>query len=309
MPKRKKQSRRPNLPATTNLRPRLDRLFHAAADPDADDAVLLSRLDTINQGVSADNLIPILLTARLHAPASVHTRLDAVLTDWLQRREALSRLEHLVRTGALDDEQQIQALTWLEATGYDVGATRAELAQSSFYRAFMHANRMQGTVTVFFYSDRKRTRVEALGFLLDYQPPWEGAIKDVTHYTRRPPEQAVTAFLDFWQNGMRMPPGEQMQEISDQEAKTVLLQALHQNRALSIRLHKDFGPIRDRFLRHILTLPDGPETPRLTVEELDALQTQGTSSESLQANEQTSGYRIRLEDGQEIRMLRPPDDE
>jgi hypothetical protein len=85
--------------------------------------------------------------------------------------------------------------------------------------------------------------------------------------------------------------------------------ALVQNRAQGIRLHRDFEPGHKDFLKHILPLPAQPDTPPLSVEDIDYLQHHGQDPEALNRGEKISGYRVRTEDGREIRVMRPPDDD
>ena len=68
--------------------------------------------------------------------------------------------------------------------------------------------------------------------------------------------------------------------------------------------------LRDVLVRHLFTLPDGPETPPFTIEDFDELAREGKSAESLMMYEQTVGRRVRMEDGKEIvvKQLDPDDD-
>ncbi len=305
MAKNKKKQRQPNLPAVANLRPRVDGLLHDGQILHQEDDEILASLDAISRRVSAAEFLPILLLSYAQATDTQQERLVPLLPNWLAQQNHQDTLYRLIQAGNLTDLQQELALHWLETTGYDVAALRAELEQSMFYEAYMYSDDMQGNLSIFFFSDRRRNRVQGFSFLLDFQPPWEGSIKDVSLYAKKNPQQAIDDFLALWEGYMS---DIVMQKISDTEAKKAVITALQQNREQDIRLHSDFRPLRDLFIQQILTLPDEPDTPAFSVEDLDYLLQHGKSSESIQIEEQTMGYRMRTPDGKELRIMRPSDD-
>jgi hypothetical protein len=118
------------------------------------------------------------------------------------------------------------------------------------------------------------------------------------------PEAALDEFVQFWARR-----GEPATQLTAAEAKRRMLAALEHNRQEHIRLHPDLISARDLFLRYALALPDEPDTPLFTAEDFDFLASNGRQPEALKRDERRFGYRARLPDGQEIRILRGPDDD
>lgn len=156
---------------------------------------------------------------------------------------------------------------------------------------------------IFWYTSRRQHRVHGLGLLLDFEPPWEGAVKDALRYPQRTPDEALDQFVHIWAQR-----GEPAVALTAAEAKRRALDALEHNRREHIRLHPDLVAARDLFVRDLLALPDGPDTPRFTAADFDFLANNGRQPEALKREEHRFGYRARTSDGREIRILRPDDD-
>src|SRR5262249_30494959 len=81
----------------------------------------------------------------------------------------------------------------------DTGGLVAEIeAWDPFYAAYSAGNEMQASLMIFWYTNRRQQRVLGLSLLLDYQPPWDGAVKDAMRYPQRVPAAALEEFVQFW---------------------------------------------------------------------------------------------------------------
>ncbi len=302
--KRKRKQHKPSFSSLALLRPRLDELLSNEALVKKDAQALKEDMNAVFKEVEASEFLPVLLKAYPDAPAPVQARLDAVLPEWLAEHKYIDPLLELVKQHRIDYEDQQRALAWLEAAGADLSGLQERQAQTSFYQAHTYADNSQSFIIVFWYTDGRRRRVQGMNFLVDFNPPWEGAVKDIAVFPRCPPERAIQEYLDFWaQSGMPPTP------LGAAEAKREILKSLEANRREEIRLPRDLIRARDLFLEHVLSLPDTPETPPFTAEDFDQLARTGESPESIRHFEQTVGRRIRLEDGKEVIVMGDPFDE
>ncbi len=285
------------------LRPHLDELLGDEALAERDDQAIVAELDRAFGGLKFYDALPALLRSYEQAPPSVQRRLDALAPEWLTSRGELETLRTLLQHQRIHEGGRRTALGWLERAGAEAAELEALGTQPSFYRAYIGGNEFQGVVTLFFYSDARRRQVKGLHFLLDHNPPWEGAVKELAVFPQEPPESAVREFEELWEMQ-----GTPMQQISAEEVKKEILTALEANRREKIRLPRDLVFARQLFVDHVLTLPDTPETPAFGAEDFDALSKAEHSPEQLRAFEQTVGYRTRLPDGEEVLIVRDADD-
>lgn len=292
---RGKTRRQPAFSLEVMLRPHLDQLFTDQVWPSQPDEALAADLDRVTQNCKPDVVVTTLLNASLAAPQTTQTRLEQVIPAWLTRRGHVSVLEGLVANRPLDTEQHARATAWLTAAGGKALALQPA-ATDWFFRAFHVVSEWQSEAMVFWYSHPKRSRVKGLGFLIDRNPPWEGALKDVMEFPNREPSEMLREFVDGW----RASEGSNLEEISAAQVKREILTALQCNRAEAIRLPRDLIAARDLFLRHVLTLPDEPDAPSFTAEDFRYLSTHGETPESISHFEHTVGRLMRLEDGGEV---------
>ncbi|MEP7357727.1 MAG: hypothetical protein ABI847_10840, partial [Anaerolineales bacterium] len=165
----------------------------------------------------------------------------------------------------------------------------------SFHSAYAMDDGSQAAVLVFWYANPHGNRVRAIQFLIDHNPPWEGAIKDAFMLPSKAPEALIRRFVTVWgARGLAMAP------IEAPEVKRKLLLALDANRSAGVRLPKDLTALRESFIEQVLSLPDLPDTPAFTPEDFDTLSRSGNSAEDIAHFEQTVGRRLRLEDGKEL---------
>lgn len=302
---RRKRKRISLSPATT-LRPRLDNLWANDALLHKDDAAIEGDLDTIARGVAPDLFAKTMLRAYLAASAPVRARLDSVLPHWLRKRDQASTLKELLIAQSLDSDLRSQALVWMASLGIDIESL--ENLPSLFLDAYYYddeallGEKSQAYVTVFWYTSPKRRRAQGMGFLLDYNPPWDGSVKDILMTPRRAPRRLIKDTLDTWRRGEMEP-----WSISAERAKTVILTALNCNLAADIRLPRDLIAVRETFDRYVMSLPDASDTPPFTAEDFDLLARQGERPEEIMHFEQTVGRRVRLGDGEHILVIGSPD--
>jgi hypothetical protein len=289
----------------SSLRPRLDQWLRGEALPHDDQDALYEGLDALTAGIKPAIFLPTIIAAANAAPEDAQATLDELLPSWLSERDYLATLRDLVARQSLSDEQQQRALAWLAAAGADTGDLTAELAAwAPFYDAYYAGTPSQATLMIFWYTSHRKHRIQGMNVLLDFEPPWDGAVKDAMRYPQRTPEAAIEEFVDFWGDRGMAPT-----RLSAVEAKIQMLDALIQNRESNIRLHPDLVAAREQFIRYILSLPDGPDTPQFTAADFDFLAHHGENPEALRRQEQMFGYRARLPDGQEVHILRGPDDD
>lgn len=299
---RKKGSSGPAISPLSALRPRLDVRWSTPTLPEQDQDALYADLDAITQGIKPALFLPIMLRAYSAAPTAAQARLDEVVPVWLQDRQYGGVLEELVARGDIAIEHQQQAMDWLTAAGGDTGKLAALAEWTHFFRADFTGDDSQAALLLLWYTTRQQQRVQGFNFLIDYNPPWEGSVKDIIAYPQRSPKAAVAEFVDTWRARMHT----SAEQIDAAEAKQTILDALICNREAAIRLPQDLITSRDLFVRYVLTLPDGPDTPAFTAEDFDALCQNGERPERLMHFEQTVGRRVRMGDGKEILVMGNP---
>jgi len=287
----------------SSLRPRLDQLLRGDRMSAADQQVY-QELETLTEGIKPATFLPTLIASSIDGPAAAQARLAELLPSWLSERGYLDALRDLVARHALDEEKRERALAWLAGAGADTGDLAADLADwDPFFGAYSSSNPMQASLMIFWYTSRRRHRVHGLSLLLDFEPPWDGAVKDAMRYPQRAPEDAINEFVEFWDR--RGQPAEQLTAV---EAKRQALEAMVHNRQSNIRLHPDLVAARDLVVRNLLALPDGRDTPPFSAADFDYLASHGQHPEAIRRQEQMFGYEARMPDGQKIRILRGPED-
>jgi hypothetical protein len=225
-------------------------------------------------------------------------RLDDLMPPWLRAHDAVEVLHTLVQRQQLSPQSQTCALSWLTATGTDPTVLAALQPQTAFYGAYRYADASQGLLNIFWYSDARQQKLQGLGFLIDYNPPWEGAIKDLLVCGPADRQRILQRYVHSWaERGMSL------QAISEAEVKREILLCLAVNRREGIRLPRDLQSNRRLFVERVLTLPDLPDTPPFTVEDFDALSRAGKTAESIRHFEQHVGRRVRLDDGKELLVM------
>ena len=287
-----------NLPPAALLPQRLNAVWGDPAWPQGDDAALQGELDALSKGVSSVNLIATLLKAYQVAPVQAQTRLDHLMPAWLRSRGHLPALRQAAARNSLAGAERERAAAWLQAVG-ETPAIQPQIQQSdAFFDAFFYGNRSQAVIIIFWYRDMQRTQVQGMSFLLDYNPPWDGALKDSAHLPHKTVLTAMQEYLEFWERD-----GMPMTRIGPVEAKRLVLQALACNQSSNIRLPLDLIVNRANFTRYVLSLPDGPETPPFDEHDFDTLTQTGQRPEEIAYFEQTVVRRARMEDGREILIM------
>lgn len=301
MAKKSRPGAQPN-PAIrlSNLRPRLDQLF---ADPAADPAPALAELGRLTDGLKPASFLPILVDAFTAAPEPRREHLDAPLGAWLRERGLLEALRDLDARQTLEGPARAAARAWLEAGGIEPAQPADLTLADLFISAYEIADVSQASPTMFWYEDVRRRRVRSLSFLIDFEPPWEGALKDATVRIHRSADRALEEFSQIWQLHAL-----QSRQIDATAAARRVWTSLRQSYAQKIRLPADFILDIDQILPFLFALPVVPAVPPLSAAELFSLTRIGRIPEDLRLDEQTLGFQKRMEDGSIIRILDLSDD-
>jgi len=280
----------------------MDNLWADEALLHKDDAAIKGDLDVLARDVSSELFVMTMFRAYRAASEAAQSRLDDVLPRWLAQSGHADTLRHMVIEQSLEPDVQALASAWLEEAGVDV--TDLESRPSLFLKAYYYddealwGEKSQAYVTVLWYTDPRKRRAQGIGFLLDYNPPWDGSVKDILVTPREPPDKLIAYVHEVWSRG-----GMELETIGPERAKTVILTALTCNREAEIRLPRDMIRARNLFERQVLSLPDGPDTPAFTMEDFDFLARHGQRPEEIRRFEQTVGRRVRLGDGEEILVI------
>jgi hypothetical protein len=305
----KKKRPRRNIPPATLLRPRMEDLFRDDTLLPKEDAAIQEALRALTQGVSDRLFVKTLLRAYAAASEAVQARLDAILPEWLAAHDDVEVLQMLAEERSLGPDLRPIALAWLDAAGTDTTdlARIPTLFMEAYYfddeNIRIVGDRSQGFSAIFWYTNTKKRRAQCMTFLLDFNPPWDGSVKDIMVSPKKPPNQLLKWFQSVWSDSI-VP-----ESINPAQLKTVVLEALACNREAEIRLPRDMILARGLFEAQILALPDEPETPKFTMKDFDFLATHGERPEGIMAFEQTVGRRVRLESGEEAIILRSDSDD
>lgn len=284
------------------LRPRLQKLLDPENLAEKENADLLEALEELVKGLSPSKYLPILVKAACETPPEVRERLDQLLPDRFKTQGHTDLLLEFLEQGRFDSSEKRCVKTWLmDAEVPEENLAAATQTPSSFYKAYTYTDEFgsQGFIVVMWYTDPRRRRASGMSFLIDHNPPWEGAVKDVMVFPTRNPERLDRQFLDNWPHIEPVP-------LGSAEVKQEILEALEHNREEEIRLPRDLILARKIFIEHVLSLPDTPETPAFTQEDFNKLSRRGKSPERISTFEQTVGRRVRMEDGKEIFIMGDP---
>lgn len=307
MAKKKKPQRAPNLSPLSLLRPRLDGLLNNPGWATGDAAAIQADLSAVVKGIEATAYLPVLLKTVNDADPAAQQKLTPLLPAWLEQMGTVDALSALVEQGNLQPQEQALAGTLLQAVGVEVSPVSAA-AGHAFHSAYYGADELgsQAFLILLWATNRQQSRVRGLNFLIDFNPPWDGAVKDVAMLPQRSPREMVAQFIDGWRHQeVEM----DIEQLDGAGAKQRLIEALTCNRTQAIRLARDVVAARDLVAKHILALPDLPDAPPFTLDDFDELARTGQSTESLRHTEQTMGRRVRMEDGKELLVMGDPFDE
>jgi len=298
MSKKKKPSRGPNLSPLSLLRPRLDGLFKNPGWAERAASAIYADLATITKDLATEDYLPILLKAVNDTEVPTRDRLAELLPAWLQQMNGVDALTALITQGNLPIQEREMAALWLQQWGVEAVVPMSDHA-ANFHAAYYGADELdsQGFLYIFWYTNRQQTRVRGMGFLIDFNPPWDGAMKDTLLFPQRSLQEAHRQFVAIW-DAHDMPVN--VEKVDAVTAKQRLITILERNRTQEIRLHQDLIGARDLFIKHILTLPDAPDTSLFSIADFDELSQLGQRSESIMQFEQTVGRWVRMEDGKKM---------
>jgi hypothetical protein len=294
--KKNKQGKRPNLSPAVLLRPRLDGLLQNPGWVDRAPETIQADLHALIRGIRPEDYLPVLMNAISALPAAAQAKLSPSLAQLLQEEGTLDALQTLVQRHQLPTEATGFTRALLAQRGVDLD-NLLPAQEETFYQAYEGEDEYgsQGLLFFFWYANRQRNRVRGMSWLLDFNPPWDGAAKDIMLYGQKPPAEMFDFALRRW-----FDQGIGLEEIDAVTAKRRAIEILQINLDQQIRLHRDFQEARQDFAEHILALPDGPDTPPFTLDDYDFLCRNGRRSEAINQFERTVGRVMRLEDGKEL---------
>lgn len=301
MAKKQRQPAQPN-PAIrlSGLRPRLAQLFVSAPEAPA----LRAELDRLTDGLKPASYLPVLVSAYTDTPQADRAQLAEPLGVWLRAGGRLAALREVAARQAFEAPAHEYVSAWLEAGGLAPVAAPALAAADLFIEAYEVGDASQASVTLFWYEDPRRRRVIAASFLIDYEPPWEGSLKDLAYLSFRDIGRAHEEYFASWRTA-----GLHQRPIGLTDAMGQVWATLRQSQAQGIRLPADFIKVMFDVVPMLLGLPSDPDSPALSIEELMELATKGRSPEDLRRDEQLLGFQKRMPDGSILRILRPLDDD
>lgn len=286
-PTRTRASQRPNIPPSASLRAHLDALWQPTTLTTQDDATQHAALETITTGIAPLHALPIILAAYGAVSTEHHPRIDTILVPWLRAHHHADPLHELIRTRRLTKQQTQHALHWLAATGIDISNLSTDWNRDSFYRAYYYRDTtQQAELFVFFYPDYRRRTVQLLDFLIDHNPPWNGAIKEFVATRPRKPQDAIDEVLRSW--NQNRPDG--LHECDAETMAAIFGHALLCNHTSTIRLPSKMEAWRDDLVQYILSWVPADEMPDVTPNLLDSLLLHGQQPEVLSAYEDQVGY-------------------
>lgn len=300
MPKKQHRGGQPN-PAIrlSSLGPRLTQLF-AHGDPTA----MGGELDRLTDGLKPSSFLPLVVGALASTPDPQREQLIAPVSAWLKQRELQEPLSSLQARYAFQGPADGVARALLAATGIAVAPEEEADPVELFIAAYELGEPSQDAPTLFWYEDARRRRVLMASLLVDFEPPWEGALKDLAFSTYRDHNRALDEYLRLWR-GRGMEP----RALDAATAAQRVWRALRQNQAQQIRLPSDFVAVMPRLLPFLLALPVASDATPLSADELAALATTGRNPEQIRREERLFGYQTRMEDGSVVRLMRPLDDD
>ncbi len=300
----KRKGRTPSLPPAVLLRPRLDALL---TGQNVGPEVLLSQIGALLPGVSSGVFLATLLRSVAAAPAVIQDMLAPRLTAWLR---GLGRYDELHAIAFEQSEEPAlvrTAQSWLVAGGEDISALAPVRLGLEFCGALRYGSDVQKSVSGFWYADHHRNRVLQLAFLTDTDEPWEGAVKDVFLKSGRSQAAMRQEIEDIAAEVMLGQAG--VEDLTDAAFKQTLLSALLINRRQNIGLPFELRELRDFFATNVLSLPDTPGAEGFTLADFDAMSNSGRNVEALRHHERRYGKVVRLDDGEEVRIMPfDPDD-
>ena len=299
--KAKHEHRIPNLSPIAALRPRLDGLIHNPGWLQRGIDSTSADLDAVTKQIQPADYLPVLLRAFSDNNSNNKDQYIAVLSAWLQQEQRLVVLQQIVAKNLLSGDSLQLALALLQDADIEVALS----APSSFYKAFYGDDDFgsQGFLIILWYTNQQKTRVSGVNFLRDFNPPWDGAIKDSFQFPQRSPQDAVRQYVDRMRQGRIT-----IREVGDVRAKQLMIECFRCNQAQSIRPSRDTIALRNVILDKIFTLPDDESTPLFTIDEFDRILTIGKTADEIMQYEKTVGRRVRLEDGKEILIMGADDD-
>lgn len=301
MAKKSRSGNQPN-PAIrlSSLGLRATQLFANVADAPTS---IPGELDRLTDGLKPASFLPILIGAFASTPETQRAALTTAMSEWLQQHGLVEILHSLEARHTFREDTRSVARALLAACGISLASEAVANPADLFLAAFELGESSQDLPTIFWHEDERRRRVCRASFLVDFEPPWEGALKDISFAYHRNLTKAMDEYRISWQVS-----GFEPRSIDAATAAQRVWKAFRQNQVQGIRLPADFVIVEPMIMPFLNALPVAGETVPLDAAEIDALISTGQSPESIRREENLLGYQTRMPDGKVIRIIRPPDD-
>jgi len=301
MPKKSRSGNHPN-PAIrlSSFGLRATQLCASSFD---DPTTILGELDQLTDGLKPSSFLPILLGAFASLSEAQRTALNGPISEWLQQHGHVELLRSLEDRHIFKEPTRSVVRALLAMCGIDLAPVVVANPADLFLAAFELGGTSQDSPTIFWYEDERHRRVCRASFLVDFEPPWEGALKDIAFTYHRNLNEAIENYRMVWQFS-----GFEPRPINAATAAQRVWKAFRQNQAQGIRLPADFIMVQSKVMPFVTALQVNDETVPLEAAEIDAMVNTGRSPESIRREEDLLGYQTRMPDGRVIRIIRPPED-
>ncbi len=284
----------------SGLGPRVARLI--ALDM-SDAGAVQAELARLTAGLKPTSFLPILVNTCAAASDEQRAGLKPIVGTWLRDNGLVEPLRKLEANYVFDAAGRQVAREWLEMAGQSLEPLVNPAPEDLVISAYQVGGRTgdsQASLTLLWYEDARQRRVHLASFLIDYEPPWEGAVKDLAYSNHRDAEIATRKFMSIWEEESIA-----IHQIGLSSFMRQIWTALRQNVAQNISLPDDFIAAFGIVMTMLLSLPAHPDAPALNQHELKALITGKLKPEQLRELEQRFGYQKRMPDGSIIHILPP----
>lgn len=301
MAKKSSKQNQPN-PAVrlSTLGPRLKQL---ATDEALAASSLGAELSRLTAGLKPASFLPILVNTLMLVPDEQQERLAQPIGQWLQAQHLIDALGQLEAKQSFTGTSRNLARRWLEEAGVSPAPIEEVTPDDLFVGAYKVGSVSQSSLAIFWYKDERRRQVQSLIFLIDYEPPWEGALKDIAYKPFRDADTAMEQYRAMWEDAPDSP-----EEVDRSTAMQEIWATIRQSQTQGIRLPVDFIKVLPMTMPVLYAFSSYPEVSTLSQEELIAMAKEGQSPEMLSKQEQLEGYQMRMPDGSIMRIVRPPDE-
>jgi hypothetical protein len=302
----KKKHSAPKISPLATINFRISTFLASTDAASGDAATIYKQLDSLLHGIKPEQLISFLLPAIQSAPRQVSAHLTEHLVQWVVNNNLINNLKNfLVKEGAMGNRFDV-ADTWLANLDIDISTdinTKTSAAANLFVEAKAHGdNEWQCSIHALWYTDRRKYNQHGFCFLLDRNPPWNGAVKDF--FIVEP--SMVQHLLSRMRNDFNGINGPKLYDCSQERVKELLVKAFRDSAKAGLRMPHDLAEAKEDFWKFFQMLPQSGDETDFSREEYDTLFKRGKSVESLSNYEQNVGRYILDDNGKAVFVSADP---